>query len=204
LDTVGNILVNSNSLNQIRVIETPPCKLGRVRNISKLGTCSGNQWCSRDSNLRNLDRDLVKTSRPRLHQKFRDRDLKFDAETPGFKICAFCRNFFKMSSSLVSYNFFKFLALFRPILVVSYLKIQKTKHHWKYSSFTKPFLCNIQSLETCSLRDRDETWNLRDRDSQKWSRNESRERDQVSRLHHWWQLPFQLSLNFLNIKLLVL
>jgi len=34
----------------------------------------------------------------------------------------------------------------------------------KYKNFNKPFLCNIQSLETCSLRDRNETWNLRDRD----------------------------------------
>jgi len=37
---------------------------------------------------------------------------------------------------------------------------------------------------TCSLRDREESWNIRDRDSQNGSRDSSRDRDQVSRLHH--------------------
>jgi len=45
------------------------------------------QWRIQDGNLRN--RDLVKTSRPRLHQKSRD-----------FKICAFYRNFLMLSSLL--------------------------------------------------------------------------------------------------------
>ena len=46
---------------------------------------SGNsQWCSLDRNVRHRHRDLVKTSRPRLHHRLRD-----------FKICAFCRNLFK-------------------------------------------------------------------------------------------------------------
>jgi len=35
-------------------------------------------------------------------------------------------------------------------------------------NFNKPFLCYIQSLETWKLRDREETSNFRDRDSQKW------------------------------------
>jgi len=30
-----------------------------------------------------------------------------------------------------------------------------------YRNFTLPFLRNIQTLETCNLRDRDEAWNLR-------------------------------------------
>jgi len=37
-----------------------------------------------------------------------------------------------------------------------------------YRNFNKPFLCNIQSLKTRNLRDRDETWNIRDLDLQKW------------------------------------
>jgi len=39
-----------------------------------------------------------------------------------------------------------------------------------YTNFNKLLLCSIQSLETWNLpcRDRDETRNLRDRDSQKW------------------------------------
>jgi len=40
------------------------------------------------------------------------------------------------------------------------------KKSLNYRNFNKPFLCNIQGFET---------WNLRDRDSQKC----------VSRLHHW-------------------
>ena len=59
-------------------------------------------------------------------------------------------------------------------------------------NFNKPFLCNIQSLETWNLRDRDreETWNLRDRNSEKWvSRLVSRSRPSLEtpsllRLHH--------------------
>ena len=62
-------------------------------------------------------------------------------------------------------NFFKFLSFFRHVLVVSYLKMQQTKY-LNYKNFNKPFLCNIRSLET---------WNLRDRDEQEWvSRRVSR------------------------------
>jgi len=47
------------------------------------------------------------------------------------------------------------------------------------------FTFTIFSLKTCSLRDRDESWNLirdqdRDRDSQNGSRDSSRDRDEVS------------------------
>jgi len=81
------------------------------------------QWCRRDRNLR--DRDLVKISR-------RDRDFikNSETETRDFKICAFCRFFWKTSLSLLSRIFFKFLAFFRRVLVVSYRKIQYTKNRW--------------------------------------------------------------------------
>ena len=59
------------------------------------------------------------------------------------------------------------------------------KKSLNYRNFNKPFLCNVQSLETWNFWDRDETWNIRDRDSQNGYRDESRDRDQVSRLHHW-------------------
>jgi len=53
-----------------------------------------------------------------------------------------------------------------------FLPAETTKKYLNYRNFNKPFLCNIQSLETWNLRDRDrdETWNLRarDPDSQKW------------------------------------
>jgi len=59
-------------------------------------------------------------------------------------------------------------------------KCNKQKY-LNYRNFNKPFPCNIQSLETWKLRDRDRDgiWNLRDRDrdSQKWiSRRVSRPR----------------------------
>ena len=109
------------------------------------------------------DRDFIKNSETKT------RDLKFETETRDFIIYAFCQFFFLMSSSLRTWIFFKFLAFFRRILVVSHLQIQQTKIV-ELRNFNKPFLCNIQSLETWNLRDRD-------RDTQKWvSRRASRPR----------------------------
>ena len=62
-----------------------------------------NQWCSRDRNLRDGDRDLVKISRRDRDQHFiknsetETRDMKFETETEtrDFKICALFRNFSK-------------------------------------------------------------------------------------------------------------
>jgi len=42
---------------------------------------------------------------------------------------------------------FKFLAFFRHVLIVSCLQIQQTKY-LNYRNFDKPFLCNVQNLET--------------------------------------------------------
>ena len=116
------------------------------------------QWCSRDCNLR--DRDLVKISR-----RYRDfiknsetPDLKFETETRDFKICTFCPEFLKKCRHyfwLAFFsNFWHFPDIFWLFLSCKYNK-QKLLN---YKNFTKPFLCNIQGLET---------WNLRDRDSQK-------------------------------------
>ena len=107
--------------------------------------------------------------RPRLHQKLRDRDLKFETETRDFKICGFCRNFLKnvvITSDLNFFNFWQFPTNFGCFLPEN----TTNKKSLKYRNFNKPFHCNIQSLETWNLRDQDETWNLRDRDrdSQKW------------------------------------
>jgi len=55
-----------------------------------------------------------------------------------------------------------------PTYFNCFLRRNTTKKSLNYVDFTKPFLCNIRSLETCRLQDRDEIWNLRDRDSQKW------------------------------------
>jgi len=78
-------------------------------------------------------------------------------------------NLFLMWSSLLSWIFFRFVAFFRHVLVVPDLQIKQTKKSLNYRNFTESFLCNIQSLETCGLRDRD---------SQRWVSR----RDQDSRL----------------------
>ena len=111
------------------------------------------QRCSRERNLR--DRDLVKTSRLRLHQKLRDSRLPNLSILPKF--CFECCRHFRV-------EFFFISGFFWHVLVVSYLQMQQTKIV-EFKNFTKLFLCNIQSLETCSLQDRY---------SQIW----------VSRLHH--------------------
>ena len=69
------------------------------------------EWCSRDRNLR--DRDLVKTSRPRLriHQKFQDQDSIPEIRDQDWRpqnlwILPKCFN--KMSSSVMSWFFSNF------------------------------------------------------------------------------------------------
>jgi len=101
-------------------------------------------------------------------------DLKLEIETSQFLHFAE----FKKMSSLLSWIFFKFLAFFQTVLVVSYLQIQQTKIVELYK-----FYYTI-SLQWSKYRD--ETWNLRDRDSQ-------RHRNQVSRLHHWWFAMTQIA-----------
>jgi len=70
-----------------------------------------------------------------------------------------------MSSSLLSWFIF-ISGIFRHVFVVSYLQMQQKSLNFR--NFTKLFLCNIQSLETCSLRNQD---------TQIW----------VSRLHRWFR-----------------
>jgi len=98
------------------------------------------QRCSRERNFRN--RDLVKTSRPRLHQKLRDSRLEH-----------FAKILFWMSSWLLSWIFL-FLAFSDIFWLFLTCKCNKQKS-LNFRNFTKLFLCNIQSLETCSLRDQD-------------------------------------------------
>ena len=58
-----------------------------------------------------------------------------------------------MSSSLLSWICFKFPSCFGCFLPANTTK----KKSLNYIHFTEPFVCNIQNLETCSLRERDET-----------------------------------------------
>ena len=69
-------------------------------------------------------------------------------------------------------NIFQISGIF-PTYFGCFLPANATnKKSSSYRNFTKPFLCNIQSLKTCSLRDK--TWNLGHWNWQMW----------VSRLHH--------------------
>ena len=75
------------------------------------------QWCSRGRNLLDRDRDFTKNCetwslRPRLETS---------------KFVHFAEIFKTMSSSPLTWIFFKFLAFFRRVLVVFYLQIQQTK-----------------------------------------------------------------------------
>jgi len=143
-------------------------------------------YCSRDRNLR--DRDLVESSRPktRLHKKFRDRGSRL-------KNLWILRKCFKnMSSPLLSWIFFEYLEFYPQLLVVSYLQIQQRRNVMNFRNFAKPYPCNIECLKTIGLWPRPvafetkrETWNFRDRCRKNGSRDESRNWNQVSRLHHW-------------------
>jgi len=46
----------------------------------------------------------------------------------------------KMSSSLLSWIFFKFLAFIRPVLIVCYLQIRQTKTRWIIQVLISHFL----------------------------------------------------------------
>jgi len=70
--------------------------------------------------------DVVETD---TSLKLRDWDFIKNSETRNFKICGFCRNFSKKCRyHFPSWIFFKFLAFFRPVFIVSYLQIQKKKN----------------------------------------------------------------------------
>ena len=85
------------------------------------------------------------------------------------------RNFVKKCCHHFWLIFFQISGIF-PTCFGCFLPANATnKKSLNYRNFSQPFLHNIQSLET---------WNLRDRDSQKW----------VSRLHHWF-LPNTFALD---------
>jgi len=58
----------------------------------------------------------------------------------------FTEIFQKIIITTVKLNFFKFLAFFQSVLVVSYLLIQQRKNSLNYKSFTRPYPCNIDSF----------------------------------------------------------
>jgi len=107
--------------------------------------------------LKLRDQDFIK------NHETETRDLKFETETSIFGHFADffkCRHHFLVEIFQISGIFPSYFCCFSPASTTK-------KNSLNYRNFTKPFLCNIQSLETYSLRDQDETWNLRDRDLQK-------------------------------------
>jgi len=89
--------------------------------------CTGNtkyQWWIQEHNLR--DRDLFKTSRPRLHQKFRDRDSRLKIRDRGFQICGFRQNVSKNAATTSTvqlyFDFLAFSDLFSLFLTCKYNK----------------------------------------------------------------------------------
>jgi len=132
------------------------------------------QWCSRERNL--WGQDLVKTSRPRLHQKLRDSRLEIWDRDSRRQNLSILPKFWLNVVITSEFNFFYFWHC--PTCFGCFLPANTTnKKSLNFGNFTKLFLCNIQSLETCNFRDWDETWNLPDRASQK----------RVSTLHHWFR-----------------
>jgi len=99
-----------------------------------------------------------KTQRPRL----KTWSLRPRLETSKFVYFA-----------LLTWNFFKFMAFFRRVLFVSYLQIQKTKNRW----ITQILINHFFAIFKVSRPETFET---------ETCKNGSRDRDQVSRLHHWY------------------
>jgi len=88
-------------------------------------------------------RDLVKTSRPKLEIS---------------KFVHFAEIFQEIIITTLKLNFYKFLAFFQSVLVVSYLLIQQRKNSLNYRIFTKPYPCNIDSFKTTGLWPRPATF----------------------------------------------
>jgi len=92
--------------------------------------------------------DLVKTSRPKLKIS---------------KFVQFAEIFQKIIITTLKLNFFKFLAFFQSVLVVSYLLIQQRKTRWIteiYKAISLQYLQlqdNRLMTKTCNLWEQDET-----------------------------------------------
>jgi len=102
-----------------------------------------------------LTSDVVETE---TWLKFRDEtsSKNSETETSNFVHFAEIKKNIVITSDLI---FFQISGIF-PTCFGCFLPANTTnKKSLNYRNFNKPFHCNIQSLET---------WNLRDRDSQKW------------------------------------
>ena len=143
-------------------------------------------WCTSTHTFNRIRLASRMQSRPRPGQnsgtetssKVRDSRLEFRDRYRDLTICGLCqyfsKNFPKNVITALKLKFFRISVIFPPALVVSHLEIQQKKARW----ITEIFLSHIVAVlkvsnnrlvtKTCSLRGRDETWNVPDRDSQKW------------------------------------
>ena len=136
---------------------------------------AGNQWCSQDRNIR--DRDVVKISKRDRdfikNSETETRDLKFETETS--KYVHFAEILLKNVVITSDFNFFQISGIFRLVWVVFYLQIQQTKNRW----ITEILINHFFAIFKVS---RSETFETETRKN--GSRDESRDQDEVSRLHH--------------------
>jgi len=118
--------------------------------------------------------------------KPRDRDFITISETRDLK---FCHHFWL--------EFFHISGIF-PTYFGCFLPANRTnKQSLNYWNLNKLFFCNIQSLEICSLRDRDQTWIPRDRDCQNWV-----SRDAITNhFFHAWSMATKFKPNVLLVKM---
>jgi len=126
--------------------------------------CIGNIKCSRDYNLQ--DQGLVETSRPRLHQNFRD--LKFENETSSqvLKFVHFAESFQKNVVTTSQVEFFRSSHII-PICFHCFFPANTTEKKFVELQFYQAIF--LQYSESQNNRLVTETCSLWDRDSQSWA-----------------------------------
>jgi len=120
--------------------------------------------------LRSRDLDLVNTPRTRLHHK--DRDSRLKIRDRDLIICRLCQNISEnILKTIISASKLKLFRIFGNFSTCFYYFISADttdNKHVELKNFSKPYRCNIQSLETMGW-DRD-LWLLRHRRDLKLSR----------------------------------
>ena len=131
--------------------------------------------------LKLRDRDFIKKS----ETETRDLTFETEAETRYSTFVYFIAFVFNVviTSKLI---FFKFLAFFRPVFVVSYLQKQQTKNRWNIEILLNHFFAIFKLARPAAFETQTETRpkTFETKTRKNGTRDESRDRDQVSRLHH--------------------
>jgi len=117
-------------------------------------TCTGSSDAvETETSLKLRDRDFIKNSWTR--------DLKFETETRGFKICGFCRSLskkrcdhFKLSFFRISDIFLTCFDCFLPANTAGKKLVELQKYSKAMSLQSSKFQDNRFVTETCNLRDR--------------------------------------------------